>query len=178
MNRRDFVRSAGAVSASVAFSSVDRLLAEGEPSDGWRTFEVKTRVEVLKSSGATRVWLPAALIGETPFQKTLSNGFNAEGGTARIVEDQGRRARNRCCGISGGREAGPHAHQPGRDKELCGRSLRARQGAESGPRGVGAFSSAYQAPADRWHRESDGNRNHERREDRPREGARDLRVDR
>jgi transglutaminase-like putative cysteine protease len=38
------------------------------------------------SSGTTRVWLPAALIGETPFQKTLSNRFSADSGTARIVE--------------------------------------------------------------------------------------------
>jgi hypothetical protein len=47
---------------------------------------VKTRVEIPKPSGATRVWLPAVLISETSFQKTLSNGFSAEGGTARIVE--------------------------------------------------------------------------------------------
>jgi hypothetical protein len=52
----------------------------------WRTFEVKTRVEVLKSSGVTRVWLPAGLISKTPFQKRLSSGFSGEGGEARIVE--------------------------------------------------------------------------------------------
>ena len=86
MNRRDFLRSAGAVSASLAFPKTERLLAEGATSDSWRTFEVKTRVEILKPSGATRVWLPAALISKTPFQKTLSNEFSAEGGTARIVE--------------------------------------------------------------------------------------------
>jgi len=36
----------------------------------------------------TRVWLPAVLIHETPFQKTLSNDFHitAEGGTPRIVK--------------------------------------------------------------------------------------------
>ena len=33
MNRRDFVRSAGAVSASLAFSKTERLLAEGAMSD-------------------------------------------------------------------------------------------------------------------------------------------------
>jgi hypothetical protein len=33
-----------------------------------------------------RVWLPAALIVETPFQRTLSNQFSAEGGMARLVE--------------------------------------------------------------------------------------------
>ena len=54
----------------------------GEP---WRTFEVTTRVEVLKPSGTTRVWLPAALLRDTTFQKTLANDFRAEGGTVELV---------------------------------------------------------------------------------------------
>ncbi|MBZ5608308.1 MAG: transglutaminase-like domain-containing protein [Acidobacteriia bacterium] len=86
MNRRDFLRSAGVVSGSLALAKPGRLLAAGASSDNWRTFEVTTRVEILKSSGATRVWLPAALTEKTPFQKTLSNHFSAEGGTARITD--------------------------------------------------------------------------------------------
>jgi transglutaminase-like putative cysteine protease len=86
MNRRDFLRSAGVVSASLTLPKTARLFALGETPGAWRTFEVTTRVEVLKSSGTTLVWLPAALIRETPYQKTLSNNFNAEGGTAEIVE--------------------------------------------------------------------------------------------
>ena len=81
MNRRDFLRSAGAMSAASAC-----LLAEDTTSAEWRTFEVKTRIEISQSSGATRVWLPGALTIKTPFQKTLSNEFKAEGGTAKIVE--------------------------------------------------------------------------------------------
>ena len=71
MNRRDFVRSAGAMSASLALSKTGCVVAEGATSGVWRTFEVKTHVEILKSSGATRVWLPTALLSKTPFQKTL-----------------------------------------------------------------------------------------------------------
>jgi transglutaminase-like putative cysteine protease len=87
MNRRDFVRSAGVVSASLAFPKAARLLALDE-APPWRTFEVTTRVEVLKSSGTTLVWLPAALIRETPYQKTLANTYSAEGGTAELIENQ------------------------------------------------------------------------------------------
>jgi transglutaminase-like putative cysteine protease len=65
---------------------VDRALAEDSNSSNWRTFELKTRVDILKSAEPTRVWLPAALLGETPFQKTLSNEFTAEGGVATMVE--------------------------------------------------------------------------------------------
>jgi len=87
MNRRDFLCSAGIVSASLALPKTSRLFAESvAPRRSWRAFELTTRVEVLTSSGTTRVWLPAALTGETPYQRTLENRFSAEGGTARMVE--------------------------------------------------------------------------------------------
>ena len=85
MNRRNFLRSAGVVSAGAAFPNVHCLLANGDNPVSWRTFEITTRVTVPQSSQPTRVWLPAALISETPFQRTLSNEFSAEGGTARMV---------------------------------------------------------------------------------------------
>jgi len=86
MDRRVFVRSAGIVSAAVAFPGAGRLFAQGSAPDGWRTFEVTTNVQVLNPSGMTRIWLPAALVNPSPFQKTLANEFKAEGGTAKMVE--------------------------------------------------------------------------------------------
>src|SRR6266481_1598875 len=88
MNRRDFLRSTAIASASLAFPKAKILFAQGATSGSWRTFEVTTRVEVLKSSGTTRIWVPTALINQAPFQKTLANTFNAEGGAAKIVEGQ------------------------------------------------------------------------------------------
>src|SRR5437667_5332817 len=88
MNRRDFLRSASAISAGLAFSRMGHLFAQGTMSGSWRTYEVITRVEVLKLSGTTRIWLPAALISQTPFQKTLANTFIADGGNAKLVESQ------------------------------------------------------------------------------------------
>jgi len=85
MNRRNFVHAVGCVSARFAFSKSERLFAQ---SAGWRAFEVTTRVEVLKPSGTTRVWLPAALISGTPYQKTLANTFNCEGATAKTIESK------------------------------------------------------------------------------------------
>ena len=81
VNRRRFLQSAAGLSAAFA------LPGNATPT-GWRTFEVTTRVELLKPSGVTRIWLPAALIVQTPFQKTLSNRFSAAGGTARIVRSK------------------------------------------------------------------------------------------
>lgn len=88
MNRRHFVRSAGIISATLVLPVRHSFLVEGETSSDWRTFEVTTHVEVLKPSGATRIWVPAALVSETLFQRTLANSFHAEGGAARIVESK------------------------------------------------------------------------------------------
>jgi transglutaminase-like putative cysteine protease len=88
MNRRNFLQSGGIVSVSLAFAKARQLLSQVTTADRWRSFQVTTCVEVLKPSGTTRIWVPAALISETPFQKTLANTFNSEGGTARLVESK------------------------------------------------------------------------------------------
>ena len=69
MNRRDFLQSGGIVSVSLAFAKAGRLFSQVTTVDLWRTFEVTTRVEVLKTSGTTHIWVPAALIKDTPYQK-------------------------------------------------------------------------------------------------------------
>ena len=88
MNRREFLTYASGAAIGAALFRVDQAIAHTPLSADWRTFEVTTRVEVLKPSGATRIWLPAALLGETPFQRTLGNEFKADGGTAKLVEAQ------------------------------------------------------------------------------------------
>src|SRR5512132_4254930 len=88
MKRRDFLRSTGVGCAGLALSTAIPLFADTPSRTGWRTFEVTTRVEVLKPSGVTYIWLPAALVRDTPFQKTLANEFHAEGGTAELVQEK------------------------------------------------------------------------------------------
>ena len=88
MNRRNFLQSGGIASVSLAFAKAERLFSQVTTLDRWRTFQVTTRVEVLKTSGTTRIWVPAALISETPFQNTLTNTFDCEGGTAKMVESK------------------------------------------------------------------------------------------
>jgi len=86
MKRRDFLRSAGVVSTAMAFAKAGRMFVHGTAPEAWRTFDVTTSVQVLKPSGTTRIWIPAALVSPTPFQKTLANDFKAEGGTAKLIE--------------------------------------------------------------------------------------------
>jgi transglutaminase-like putative cysteine protease len=88
MKRRDFLRSATFASATLALPKAGLLFASDSRGSGWRIFEVTTRVEVLKFSGTTRIWVPAALTRSVPFQRTISNTFNAEGGSAKLIASQ------------------------------------------------------------------------------------------
>ena len=87
MNRRDFLRSASIAAAALAFPKAGKSDLTAAAAD-WRTFEVTTHIEVLQPGGVTRIWVPTALLRPEPFQKTLSNTFNAAGGSAKIVESK------------------------------------------------------------------------------------------
>jgi hypothetical protein len=49
---------------------------------------VTTHVELLGASGPSKIWLPTGLAAQTPFQKTLSNEINVEGGRAKRVDSK------------------------------------------------------------------------------------------
>jgi transglutaminase-like putative cysteine protease len=86
MNRRDFLRANGSICAGWALSRAMPALADTPSAGEWRTFEVVTTVELLKPNGASHIWLPAPLIRNTPYQKTISTRFTATGGTARLSQ--------------------------------------------------------------------------------------------
>lgn len=88
MNRRDFIHTMGILSAGLTLPGARRLFAETTVPAGWRTFEVTTHIEVLKPAGPTRVWIPGALTVNTPFQKTLSNSYEAAAGSVRTVQQK------------------------------------------------------------------------------------------
>src|SRR5215467_6119248 len=100
MKRREFLVKAGMTSAGLAsvtwmLGGPARVRAEsggitgtpGADAPPWRTFELTAKIEVLKPVGVTRIWMPAALSTETPYQQTLANTFAAgEGGKAELVK--------------------------------------------------------------------------------------------
>jgi len=82
MDRRDFLRLTGAVSATAALpGAVSSAFAQSPASDRWRVFEVTTRVEVVKPTGVTRIWLPTPLTQDTVYQKSMGNWWEDGGGT-------------------------------------------------------------------------------------------------
>jgi transglutaminase-like putative cysteine protease len=88
MNRRDFLRANSSICAGLALSRAMPVLADTSSVGGWRTYEVVTKVELLKPDGVGHIWLPAPLIRDTPYQHTLSTKFMAEGGTAKLSKDK------------------------------------------------------------------------------------------
>jgi transglutaminase-like putative cysteine protease len=88
MNRRNFLLANGSICAGWALTQALPVLADTPSAGGWRTFEVVTRVELLKPDGVSHIWLPAPLIHDTPYQKTISTRFTAEGGTAKLSKDK------------------------------------------------------------------------------------------
>jgi transglutaminase-like putative cysteine protease len=88
MNRRAFLRANGSICAGWALSRAVPVLADTPSAGEWRTFEVVTKVELLKPNGISHIWLPAPLIRNTPYQNTISTRFTAKGGTATLSKDK------------------------------------------------------------------------------------------
>jgi transglutaminase-like putative cysteine protease len=79
MDRRAFLKST-AVAAVLPWPSA---FAAAE----WRTYEVTTRVEILKPQGVTRVWLPLPLIEDTSWQRSYGNQWSGNAARAEILPD-------------------------------------------------------------------------------------------
>ena len=87
MRRRSFLQAGAAASV---LGSLPRLaLAQQLPYDprpaGWRTFEITTRVEILKPAGISRAWVPLPSI-ESDYQKIIGNSWAGNGST-RMASD-------------------------------------------------------------------------------------------
>jgi len=87
MHRRSFLQAGAAASLLGSFPRL--ALAQQLPFDprpaGWRTFEVTTRVEILKPTGPSRVWVPVPSV-ESDYQKVIGNTWSGNG-SARIMSD-------------------------------------------------------------------------------------------
>jgi transglutaminase-like putative cysteine protease len=87
MHRRSFIQAGAAASLlgtlpRLAFSQ--QLPFDPKPA-GWRTFEITTRVEILKPQGVSRAWVPLPSV-ESDYQKIGGNSWSGNGQT-RLVRD-------------------------------------------------------------------------------------------
>ncbi len=85
--RRAFLKNMAVASATAALPAIS--IAQNAPpterrfapqGGTWRTFEVTTRVDILKPQGVTRLWLPIPCVN-TDWQQSLDNTFTSNGQT-------------------------------------------------------------------------------------------------
>ncbi|HUQ24073.1 MAG TPA: transglutaminase domain-containing protein, partial [Burkholderiales bacterium] len=77
MHRRSFLKAG---TAAATLSALPRVgFAQQLPFDprpgGWRTFEITTRVEILKPEGTPRAWIPLPSV-ESDYQKLIGNSWS------------------------------------------------------------------------------------------------------
>jgi transglutaminase-like putative cysteine protease len=97
MDRRTFLRTSTLLPVAAAASRLPGGSPAGaqqkpfEPRPGlWRTFELTTRVEVLKAGGVTRIWLPVPSVN-SEYQRTLDNQWKWSGhakGVKTLTDDR------------------------------------------------------------------------------------------
>src|SRR5512145_954914 len=94
MNRRTFLRTTTAMSGLAALSGLHGVarVARGQhkefyPRPGtWRTYELTTRVEVLKPRGLTQVWIPVPAL-DADYQKPGDSRWSGNARTTQLVTE-------------------------------------------------------------------------------------------
>jgi transglutaminase-like putative cysteine protease len=94
MNRRTFLKLSAAVPTASMFAPGFTSIAGAQHKDfnprpgTWKTYEVTTRIEVLKPSGVTRAWIPLPAV-ESDYQKLLGNKWTGNAKVMESVSDPG-----------------------------------------------------------------------------------------
>jgi transglutaminase-like putative cysteine protease len=97
MDRRSFIKTA-ALSATAFAAPRFALAAEGtgfnpNPANGWRVFEVTTRLELSAANGAPRAWVPLPSVDEASWFKPMGNLWQGNALAVQEVRDPAYGAR-------------------------------------------------------------------------------------
>ena len=77
-----------AQTAAAAATATPATRSHFAPQSGaWRTFDVTTRVDILKPDGITRVWLPVPSVN-SDYQQSLGNSFSSNGSSQLVTDGQ------------------------------------------------------------------------------------------
>ena len=92
--RRTFLKNTALAAASLALPAINFAQTVAAPAErqfnpqpgNWRTFEVTTRVDIVKPQGVTRVWLPIPSVN-SDWQQSLESSFSSNG-TTQLAADE------------------------------------------------------------------------------------------
>src|SRR6266508_2658907 len=88
MDRRRFLKT-GAVTLAAAglVRPLTAMAAEPSSEAKWRTFEVRSRVDIINPSGVSRAWVPMPLAPDTDYQKSLAQSWTGNAAVMRVYRD-------------------------------------------------------------------------------------------
>lgn len=95
MQRRNFLKTAGLTGLALGLTPMRALAAVEDPplpfapspANGWRVFEVTTRVELLKPEGAAQVWLPLPAVEQAAWIRPLGDRWTSNALQVERLED-------------------------------------------------------------------------------------------
>ncbi len=94
MDRRSFLKTAGLSAAALATQAAPRFATAADaaaagfnpnPANGWRVFEVTTRLELSAANGAPRAWVPLPSVDDAAWIKPMGNLWQ---GNAASMQEQ------------------------------------------------------------------------------------------
>ena len=88
MQRREFLIAAAAAPAlaQVPGWAIAQQLPFNPKPGNWRTFELVSRVEIAKPTGATKVWIPLPAV-ESDYQRPVADSWTGNAAKATVVSD-------------------------------------------------------------------------------------------
>jgi transglutaminase-like putative cysteine protease len=86
MERRRFLQTTLAVPVLTAVTSALKEAIAAVQAEGWRTYEMVTKVEIASPSGVTRAWIPLPYTQKTDWHNPLGNKWTGNG-QMKVVTD-------------------------------------------------------------------------------------------
>jgi transglutaminase-like putative cysteine protease len=84
MDRREFLKTTAAASA---VASMPWREAVASTTGDWHSYEIVTRVTILKPQGGSKAWIPLPMMDETEWQRPVGSSWSGNAATARIARD-------------------------------------------------------------------------------------------
>jgi transglutaminase-like putative cysteine protease len=83
MDRRDFLKAGAALSVAAALPRTAAAEAAFAPTPGaWRSFQITTRVEIVKPQGVSQAWVPLPSVREPDWFRPIANEWHGNAGSA------------------------------------------------------------------------------------------------
>jgi hypothetical protein len=87
MKRREFLQATAAF--AVMPSAVRETIAAQQPAaDGWRNYEITTKVEILNPSGVSRVWVPLPYTASTDWHNSRGSQWMGNGQMKKVTDSK------------------------------------------------------------------------------------------